>query len=386
MISSEFLINHLSDYGFDFYSGVPCSILKGLINQCAISAKFVRATNEGDAVAICAGAYLGGKKPVVMMQNSGLSNAISPLASLNYPFQIPVLGFISLRGDQEIGDEPQHELVGKITTDLLTSLNINWEVLSADSQLLKEQIRRANDAIENRKSFWFVVKKGSIDEVPSQEGEAVYKSSSLISGEDNKEYSNSFFRNDILRIIDKQRFENTFIITTTGYTSREMYEIRDHSNNFYMVGSMGCAGSIGLGLALAIPDKKVIVIDGDGALLMRLGSMTSNAMYHPSNLLHILLDNGCHESTGGQLTTAGIVDFAALARACGYPRSIRFDDLREFEEFIEQWQTNSTFTFALLSTKVATLNFLGRPKTIPSEIAKRFQQSVNTNRKVEAKI
>ncbi|MDI7174958.1 phosphonopyruvate decarboxylase [Leptospira santarosai] len=380
MISSEFLVNNLFNYGFDFYSGVPCSILKGLINQCAKSAKFVRATNEGDAVAICAGAYLGGKKPVVMMQNSGLSNAISPLASLNFPFQIPVLGFISLRGDQEIGDEPQHELIGKITIDLLNALKIDWEILSSDSQLLEEQIRRANDSIEKHKSFWFIVKKGSIDEFPSQEGELEYKSFAVASSESKIEYSNFFFRKDILQILDKRRREDTFIITTTGYTSREMYEIRDHVNNFYMVGSMGCAGSIGLGLALAQPDKKVIVIDGDGALLMRLGSMTSNAMYHPNNLLHILLDNGCHESTGGQLTTAGVVDFTALARACGYPQSIRFDDLGEFEEFFEQWQINSTLTFALFRTKVITLNFVGRPKTMPSEVTKRFHQTVNTSK------
>lgn len=159
MLETSAIGGQLRGLGFDFYSGVPCSFLRDLINHAINHGEYVAAANEGDAVAIASDAYIGGRKPVVLMQNSGLTNATSPLASLNAIFRIPVLGFVSLRGEAGIDDEPQHRVMGAITTDILESLGIVWEYLAWNVEEAKAQLERANRSIENRESFFFVVRK-----------------------------------------------------------------------------------------------------------------------------------------------------------------------------------------------------------------------------------
>ena len=148
MLNTNEFGNELKRLGFDFYSGVPCSFLKNLINYSINECEYIAAANEGDAVAIASGAYLGGRKSVVLMQNSGLTNCISPLTSLNYPFQIPLLGFVSLRGEPGLNDEPQHELMGQITTQILDLMQIKWQFLSPDESEAKRQLEEANKWIE----------------------------------------------------------------------------------------------------------------------------------------------------------------------------------------------------------------------------------------------
>ena len=261
--------DELKKLGFEFYSGVPCSFLSNFINYAINECDYVMGANEGDVVAISSGATLAGKKSVVLMQNSGLTNAVSPLTSLNYCFRLPVLGFVSLRGEPGLSDEPQHELMGPITTNMLDVMEVKWEYLADNMEDAKEQLLRADNYIKNNQTFFFVVKKGRFDKVELKEQKLISNKNNIFKRTD---LENSFpTRLKALETIVNNKTEDTILLATTGKTGRELYEIDDLSSNLYMVGSMGCISSIGLGISLN-SNKKVIAIDGDGALLMRMGS------------------------------------------------------------------------------------------------------------------
>lgn len=364
--------DELKTYHFDFYSGVPCHFLKGLVNYAINNCIYIAAVNEGDAAAICAGAYLGGKKAVFLCQNSGLANAISPLVSLNYVFRIPVLGFVSLRGGEGCHDEPQHELMGRITTDMLDLLQIKWEYLSNEISEAKRQVARAKTFVENNQSFFFVVKKGTFgkEALRHQRAEAVINENKIL-----KTKKDSLpKRAEILEVISKAKDDNTLLFATTGFTSRELYEIEDAKNNFYMIGSMGCVSSIVLGLALARKDKKIIAIDGDGALLMRMGALPANAHYHPVNMLHIVIDNNIYESTGGQATVSSTVNFVEIAAHCGYKVSIYAHNLSELKKYIDAWKHSNKLTFIYIKARRGTKRNLGRPGVAPVEVKRRIME------------
>lgn len=365
----------LKALGFEFYSGVPCSYLKNLINFAINDCEYVMATNEGEAVAIAAGALLGGKKACILMQNSGLTNATSPLISLNYPFQIPVLGFVSLRGEPGFPDEPQHELMGQITAEMLTVMKVKWEYLSSDFTEALRQLQRANQLIENNESFFFIVRKGTFGTVNLRNQKMNKNINRIISKKTTEDVLPTRF--EALQVINSLKDYDTVQLATTGKTGRELYEIEDAKNNLYMVGSMGCVSSIGLGLALSRPEKSIIAIDGDGALLMRMGNLATNGAYSPPNLLHILLDNGTHDSTGGQKTCAHNIHFVDAAAACGYKNAIYIHDLRELMENIESWKKNKTLTFLCLKVAKGSKKELGRPQIKPSEVKKRLQVFLN---------
>lgn len=367
--------NELKKLGFDFYSGVPCSFLKSLINYAINECNYIAAANEGDAVAIASGAYVGGKKSVVLMQNSGLTNAVSPLTSLTYPFQIPVLGFVSLRGEPGLTDEPQHELMGQITTQLLDLMQIKWEYLSSDVNEAKLQLETANEWIEKERPFFFVVKKDTFDKVNlKREERFVHHNKKKIDKTSSDEVPS---RMEALDVINRCKDEKTVQLATTGKTGREMYELEDCSNNLYMVGSMGCVSSLGLGVALAREDLNVVVIDGDGSLLMRMGSLATNGFYHPANMLHILLDNQTHDSTGGQRTVSHNVNFVDIAAACGYEKSIYIHSLEELEKEIQEWKKTKALTFLHLKIAKGSKQNLGRPKVTPREVKTRLQRFIN---------
>jgi phosphonopyruvate decarboxylase len=377
MLNTKSFGEELSRYGFKFFSGVPCSFLKDLINYAINDLRYVAAANEGDAVAIASGAYVGGLKSAVLMQNSGLSNAVSPLTSLNYTFQIPVLGFVSLRGEEGLQDEPQHELLGKITPQLLETMGVAWDYLSDDIEKARQQIAQANEIIEKKQSFFFIVRKGTFEKVALKK-QAIPQASNEIKVKESKSLQMPS-RLDALKIINKAKEDNVVFLATTGVTGRELYEIDDAKNNLYMVGSMGCISSLGLGLALAKPEKKIIVIDGDGSLLMRMGSLATNAAYGPKNLLHILLDNGIHDSTGGQDTSSGNVSFVDVAAACGYRKAYFVHNLEELQNQIEAWKNHMSLTFIHLKIKKGTMETLGRPKIRPYEVKNRLMAFLNEN-------
>ncbi|WP_285754750.1 phosphonopyruvate decarboxylase [Parageobacillus sp. G301] len=361
----------LKKMGFQFFSGVPCSFLKNLINYAINDCDYVAATNEGEAVAIAAGAYLAGEKPVVLMQNSGLTNAVSPLVSLNYPFRIPVLGFVSLRGEPGIPDEPQHELMGRITTQMLDLMEIKWEYLSTDFEQAKNQLARAHSYIERDQTFFFVVKKNTFEKEPLKDQKQLSNLNVLKVGKTKDDQLPT--RIETLKLINSLKSDKTIQLATTGKTGRELYEIEDAPNNLYMVGSMGCVSSLGLGLALAKKDKDIVVIEGDGALLMRMGSLATNGYYAPKNMLHILLDNNTHDSTGGQSTVSHNVNFVDIAAACGYSKSIYVHNLEELESCIKDWKREKSLTFLYMKIAKGSKEGLGRPKMKPYEVKERLK-------------
>lgn len=374
MINASELGQHLKARGFDFYSGVPCSFLKYLINYAVSECDYVMATNEGDAVATCAGAIMGGRKSIFLCQNSGLTNASSPLSSLIYTFEIPLLGFVSLRGEEGIVDAPQHALMGRITTDLLDSLSITWEFLTTENEELIQQLDRANTAVESGRPFFFVVRKGTL--APFQLAPSPTLARTIpreCRPSSNPEHPT---RREALERLRETVSQSTALLATTGFTGRELCEVEDSPGHFYMVGSMGCISPIGLGLALAQPSRRFVAIDGDGALLMRMGALATNAYYHPPNLLHLVLDNGEYESTGGQTTVSPQVDFVGLAKAAGYPLSVSVHTLDEMQQALLDWQAHPQLTFVHLQIRPGSAAKLGRPGRTPVEIKERLMAFV----------
>ncbi len=357
--------------GFSFFSGVPCSFLNPLINFAINECEYIQAVNEGEAISIAAGASIGGKKSVVLMQNSGLTNASSPLTSLIFPFRIPILGFVSLRGEPGLNDEPQHELTGKITAQWLTLMNVHWEYLSDRFEEAVAQLQRAADLIEKNEPFFFIVKKGTFTKIGLQEQEINgSKNTVKLKKNNNEEYPT---RIHALQVIQSHSDQDTLLLATTGKTGRELYQLKDAPNQLYMVGSMGCVSSLGLGLSLARKDKAVIAIDGDGAILMRMGCLATNGYNNPPNLLHILLDNETHDSTGGQSTVSHHVQFVDIAAACGYQKAAYVHSLAELDACIEEWKHEPQLTFLHLKIAKGSLNELGRPTIKPFEVKERLQ-------------
>ncbi len=368
MIDTSEFGTQLKSMGYDFYSGVPCSFLKDLINYAINECEYVMAANEGDAVAVCAGAYTAGRKTVVLMQNSGLGNAVSPLTSLNAIFHIPVLGFVSLRGEPGLGDEPQHERMGVITDKLLSVMGIQWEYLSEDSIIAKDQLQKADKIISQGKPFFFIVKKNTFSKVPLKP--------------EKKRSSNPDLpdRASILKAVVAATSPRTILAATTGFTGRELYESGDMERNFYMVGSLGCLSSFALGINLAKPAQPVVVLDGDGAMLMRLGAVPVIAAYKPARLLHILLDNGAHESTGGQATVSSSVHWTDAVRALGYPRVYTAHTPDEVTDVVKKWEKEGGLAFLHVAIRQGAPENLGRPEVKPHEVAQRLSKFIQAGR------
>ncbi|MGE0590586.1 MAG: phosphonopyruvate decarboxylase [Cyclobacteriaceae bacterium] len=374
MLSTQEFGNELKKLGYDFYSGVPCSFLKYLINYAINECDYVMAANEGDAVAIASGAHLGGKKSVVLMQNSGLTNATSPLTSLNYTFQLPVLGFVSLRGEAGLGDEPQHELMGQITEKMLKLMKVKWAYLSDDMKEARKQLKKADKLIAKKETFFFVVKKGTFDEVKLKDQQLrTIQNKTKIKSSQKSELPT---RRETLKTLVDLSEGNTILLATTGKTGRELFEVADKPNHLYMVGSMGCISSLGLGLAMAQPSKKVIVIDGDGSAIMRMGSFTTNAYYQPTNLLHIVLDNNTHDSTGGQATVSHNIDFVEHAASVCYPAAQQVNGLDELTKSIVKWQMQGGLTLLHLRIAKGSAKELGRPSVKPYQVKERLMQFI----------
>lgn len=376
MIDTRSFGDKLKGHGFNFFSGVPCSYLTDLINYAVNDCELIMAANEGDAVAVCAGAQLGGKKSVFLCQNSGLTNATSPLTSLIYTFGIPVLGFVSLRGEPGgKPDEPQHELMGQITTGFLDLMRIEWTYLSFEHDEALRQLEDANRVIEEGKPFFFVVRTGTFAKEPLREqAPANQRPGTDIVARSAKAALPS--RYAALESLARLARGDTVFIATTGFTGRELYEVGDLPNNFYMVGSMGCAASVGMGLAMARPDLRVIVIDGDGALLMRMGSAAVLAAYAPPNLAHVVLDNNAHDSTGGQKTVSESIDFVAFARAVGYGNAYYAHDEGELHDLAARSLDSHRLGLVYLRIGPGARANLGRPKTKPPEVRERFMKFI----------
>lgn len=373
MIQADQFIAAGQAKGFGFYAGVPCSFLTALINGVIgdPSLRYVGAVNEGDAVAIAAGAWLAGRKTVVMCQNSGLGNAVNPLTSLNFPFRIPTLFVTTWRGQPGLKDEPQHELMGRITGGLLDEMGIPWRPFPKETAAIAAAVAEADAAmVESRLPFAFVMEKDSVADTDLDEPQRPpLPPGRYIDARRGGERP--------MRIAALERLlavvpDNAGVIATTGKSGRELFTLADRPQHLYQVGSMGCASSMGLGVALN-GDRPIVVIDGDGALLMRMGALATIGAYAPRTLTHIVLDNGVHDSTGGQATVSAGVDFAKAALACGYRSGTVADDVAGFEAAIANATQNTGPHLVHLRIRPGSLEKLGRPTVSPREVADRFR-------------
>lgn len=371
MLSAHAFCQALAGRGFDCYTGVPCSFLTGVINVAMADYTYINATNEGDAVAIAVGAALAGKRPVVLMQNSGLGNAVSPITSLTHPFAVPVLTVISWRGQPGIQDEPQHELMGAITPDMTRLMGMETIIFSASD--LATQLDAIDAALGRGQSVAWVIPKGEIEPVKTPGRSQPVPHTGPIHSQSASRVGVGT-RTEALQTIVAAQPPHSAVLATTGKTGRELFTVGDRDNQVYQVGSMGCVPSLGLGLALAKPTCPVMVIDGDGAALMRMGSWASVGYYKPKGLMHIVLDNGVHDSTGGQDTVAASVDFVACARAMGYPVSRTVASLDELANQIQQWSAEPQLTLLHVVIAPGSPATLGRPTCTPAEVAARFKQ------------
>ncbi|MDD4973764.1 MAG: phosphonopyruvate decarboxylase [Bacteriovorax sp.] len=384
MISADKFLIPARELGFNFFTGTPCSYLKPFINYVIDTDgfDFIDSVNEGEAVAIAAGATVAGKRAVVMFQNSGLGNAVNPLTSLTYTFNLPVMVITTLRGEPGgAHDEPQHELMGQITTDLLEAMKLKWAFFPNIESDIMPALKLADDYMKStNQPFVFVMRKDDIAEYKLQKKPAISQKSFSVNHADlfELDYKERTTRTPVLEVIQKELGTEVAVIATTGKTGRELYEVGDLHNQFYMVGSMGCALAFGLGIALTKPNLKVVVIDGDGALLMRTGTMATVGAYRPKNLVHILIDNEAHDSTGGQGTVTGGVSFGAIARGFGYEQVYSTDKLDAFKNILNEVKNTKASTFIHLKTQKGSPEKLGRPKVTPAEVSVRFAEFVQS--------
>jgi phosphonopyruvate decarboxylase len=301
MIDREHLADALVERGIGLFSGVPCSYLGGLIETVEARGLYVPAADEGAALAIAAGAQLGGRRAAVTIQNSGLGNLINPLTSLMLPCRIPALILVSLRGwPDPAQDEPQHAVMGTATTALLDAIAIDHHFVPPNAEDLTAVLDRADDAYRDDRCSVLLVPRGTIEP-------AVGPSTS----------DGARDRAAVLQMLVPY-LQDAVVFASTGLISRELFSLADRPRNFYMQGSMGHASALAAGMAAVRPSERVIVVDGDGSLLMHLGTMSTIGSLAPANLLHVVVDNGMYDSTGGQRTTADAVSWTDVALGVGY--------------------------------------------------------------------
>lgn len=361
MIKPEFFIERLRENGIDCFAGVPDSLLK---NMCAyITDHFdashnIIAANEGAAVGLAAGHYLATGRPAcVYMQNSGEGNIINPLASLTDQevYNIPVLLLIGWRGRPGVHDEPQHVKQGKVTTGLLNVMGVNYEVLSKEEDKAQKQIAKAVKALQNKDVFALVIEKDTFEDYKLQNIEVNDLPMS---------------REEAIRTVAAALGDKDCIVSTTGMISRELFEYRTfmkqgHERDFLTVGSMGHASQIALGIALAQPERRVWCFDGDGATIMHMGSMAIVANKAPKNYIHVVFNNGAHDSVGGQPTVGLKIDLPAIAKAVGYKDTYTVDNKEKLSVILSEVKNLDGPVLVEIKVKKGNRKDLGRPTTSP---------------------
>jgi phosphonopyruvate decarboxylase len=394
MIEARHFVEAARTRGFDWYAGVPCSYLTPFINYVLqdVSLHYVSMANEGDAVALIAGVTLGGgnsgaagrpRRGIAMMQNSGLGNAVSPLTSLTWTFRLPQLLIVTWRGQPGVADEPQHALMGPITPTVLDTLEIPWELFPTEADAIGPALDRATAHMDaTGRPYALLMQKGSVAAYPLEAGAArlsrhTAPAAAVVDmrhGAGPGSLERRPARGDALRlVVARTPLRSTAVLASTGFCGRELFAVDDRANQFYMVGSMGCVVPLALGLALARPDLQVVALDGDGAALMRMGAFATVGAYGPGNLRHLLLDNGAHDSTGGQATVSPLVNFAAIAAACGYAASFETDDLDPLAAWLEDPPLAGP-RFARLLMRTGTPHDLPRPSMSPTDVKIRLLQ------------
>ncbi|MBR3306108.1 MAG: phosphonopyruvate decarboxylase [Lachnospiraceae bacterium] len=360
--------------GTDFYTGVPDSQLKALCDELislygAEGEHHVIAANEGNAVGIAAGYHLAtGRVPVVYMQNSGEGNIINPLASLlnEKVYGIPCIFIIGWRGEPGVHDEPQHIFQGEVTLKLLEDMDVEYRIIDKNVSLedMKAFAAELTPLLEAGKQVAYVIRKGALEGDASPE----YKN------------DNRLTREEAIKHIIAAAGDDP-VISTTGKASRELFEAREaagqgHGRDFLTVGSMGHCSSIALGVAVHKPEKRVWCIDGDGAALMHMGAMAVIADIKPANLIHVVINNGAHESVGGQPTVMGERSFKDIALCCGYPRAFSADDAESLDKALAAAKEAGELSLIEVSCAIGSRADLGRPTTSAMENKNDFMKQL----------
>jgi phosphonopyruvate decarboxylase len=377
MIEASAFLDALLQRGYSHFAGVPCSFLKPFINFVIDSdaLDYVGAASEGEAVGISLGSYLAGAKTVTLCQNSGLGNMVNPLTSLNYPFQVPTLLITTLRGAPDIKDEPQHEQMGRITGNLLDALEIPHAVFPSDDGAIGPALNQADSFMsDNLRPFAFVMEKGTVAPYTLTRNASAHllearRRSGKPCGAEAR-----MTRTRALEILLEELRGDEAVIATTGKTGRELFTLSDRPGHLYVVGGMGTASAIGFGITRVKPNQPVVILDGDGAALMKLGVLATIGISQPKKFLHVLLDNGVHDSTGGQATASSITDFASIAAACNYASSYRVEEEGDLRAAARELRASDGPALLHVRINPGSPKDLGRPTVKPPEVKGRFME------------
>ena len=376
MIRPEYFYDLLQKRGSDFFTGVPDSLLKNFcayVTDTAPEDKHIIAANEGCALALASGYHLAtGKTPVVYMQNSGLGNAVNPLLSLadSDVYSVPLVLLIGWRGMPAVHDEPQHIKQGKVTLALLDAMRIPYVVTAENEDELNKQIDYCYACTEKASApFAFVVKKDTF---------APYALKNKTSSDA------EMTREDAIERIVLHSPKDAVFVSTTGMASRELFELRvkhgmSGANDFLTVGSMGHASQIALSIAMQKKDRLVICLDGDGAAIMQMGGLATIGVRKPDNMIHVVLNNGAHDSVGGQPTVGLKIDLPGIAKACGYAHTYSVGDAASLEAALANALSEKKTAFIEVKIRKGARADLGRPTTSPRENKKAFMEVLRRN-------
>lgn len=369
MISPKFFIDTLKEQNIDFYAGVPDSLLKNICAYITDNLPVdhnIIAANEGGAMGIAVGYHLAtGKIGCVYMQNSGEGNIINPLASLTDKevYNIPVLLLIGWRGCPGVHDEPQHVKQGKVTTGLLNTMGINYAILSKNEEGAAKQIRIAADFMKmTNECYALIIEKDTFD---------AYQLQKVVTND------LTMSREEAIQRVASGIEPNACIVSTTGMISRELFEARTawnqgHERDFLTVGSMGHASQIALGIALQKSDRRVYCFDGDGASIMHMGNMAITASMKCKNYVHVVFNNGAHDSVGGQPTVGLVIDLCGIAKAVGYKSTYSVETMNSLQEVFTTIKNEEGPIFLQVCVKKGNRKNLGRPTTTPIQNKEAF--------------
>ena len=375
MLNPEKYLDFLIKNKIDFFTGVPDSLLKqfcACITDKCDSKNHVISANEGGAIGLGIGHYIGSKKiPLIYLQNSGLGNIINPLISLasNEVYGIPMVIMIGWRGEPGVKDEPQHVHQGRVMIDSLIAMDIPFVILDKNENKALDQTKSIFDkAKDEERPVAIIVQKNTFNEYSAQK----------------KEGDLGLSRENAIKEIAKFFDENACVVCTTGMASRELFEHRastneGHHKDFLTVGGMGHANQIALGLAKTDPNRIVYCIDGDGAALMHMGSLAIIGQSNNKNFVHILLNNGVHDSVGGQPTVGLDIDFSNIATAVGYPSILKINSKEEIEDVIKNIQLNKGPYFIEIKIKPGNRKDIGRPTKTPYENKEAIMNFIHKN-------
>ena len=355
-MKAERFVKKLNESGFSPFMGVPCSVFKFLLNYLDNSddVENYLCSSEGEAVGLAAGFALTGGNPVVYMQNDGYGNAVNPLSSLQLMYKLPALLLISWRAEPGKKDAPQHHIMGNTILQLLDIFEIPYIILKDEIEHLENSIMKAKEYCKhNSVPIAFIIKKGYFEKYEKITSKPVNKLNKRI---------------EYIRLLTNSANEKDILLGATGFSGRELYQCAKHKGKFYMMGSMGCLSAIGLGIARENPDNNIFVLDGDGALLMKMGTLSTIGYYHPKNLIHLCFDNNQYESTGGQPTTSVKTDFSIIAKACGYKSTNFVTKIEDFQKIFQNLEKYENPHFIHIKIKSGTVENLERPSDSPEEM------------------